>query len=41
MEACWQRGQPVEGLVNAGKLPPGDGQALIDTAQSIIDQLSV
>ncbi len=30
----------VQGLVNAGKLPPADGQALIDTAQSIIDQLS-
>ncbi len=30
----------VQGLVNAGKLPAADGQALIDTAQSIIDQLS-
>ncbi len=30
----------VQGLVNARKLPPADGQSLIDTAQSIIDQLS-
>jgi YVTN family beta-propeller protein len=30
----------VDALVNGGKLPPADGQALIDTAQSIIDQLS-
>ena len=30
----------VQGLVGAGKLPPADGQALIATAQSIIDQLS-
>ncbi len=30
----------VQGLVNAGKLPAADGQSLIDTAQSIIDQLN-
>ncbi len=30
----------VQGLINAGKLPPAEGQALIDAAQSIIDELS-